>query len=184
MHLTPSIDCSRNTDWEHAPRWNGTPVQLLELQFHLFVTQPQWRTPAAVETIKLVFFCAVNDGEKIAADSIRNRLHQSKSSIGRDCCVDRATAPFQNVEPNLCRCRHTRAHHSVPRQHFRARRERFAGNPVDLGDRNSGACKYKKRKDCTTERRNHGFTLSPLSFRGNARGSASDQTLDTAYARS
>src|SRR5205823_6075047 len=107
-------------------------MQFCELGFHLVVTQSERRTAAAIEPIKLVFFPVVNDGEKIAADSIRDGLPQAERCVGGNRSIYGAPAVFQNIEPDLRRRRNARAHHSMPRQNFRTSREIFAGDPVDL----------------------------------------------------
>ena len=107
-------------------------MQLRQLALHLLVAQPARRTAAAVKPVKFVVLRAVNDREKIAADSVRDRLHQAERGVGRDRGIDRAAAAFQNVEPDLRRRRHARANHPMPRQHLRARGPSFSRDPIDL----------------------------------------------------
>ena len=152
MQLAPCIHRSRHTDWEHAARRNRFAVQLVELHFHLFVAQAERRTAAAVDPVKLVFFRAVNDGKKIAADSVRNRFHQSKGGVGRDRGIDRTAAALQDIEPDLCGRRYARANHSVPRQNFRSCGEGFSGDAINLGQRNPKARNHEETKDSETAR--------------------------------
>src|SRR5262249_49121435 len=93
-------------------------VKLDQLGFHLVVAEAEWRTPAAVDPVKFVFLRAVNDGEKIAADSVRDRLHQTQRCIRGDGSVDSAAAALQNINPNLRRRRHAGANHSVPGEYL------------------------------------------------------------------
>src|SRR5205807_7630072 len=169
MQFAPCIHRSGHTDWEHAARRNRFAMQLVELRFHLFIAQTERRAAAAIDAIKFVFLRAINDGKKVAADSVRNRFHQAKRGVGRDRGIDRVTAALQDVEPDLRGCRHARANHSVPSQDFRARGERFSGDAIDLGERNPRACNKQETKDSETERYDHVFTLALLSSRANAR---------------
>ncbi len=75
VQLRPGIHRSRHADWQHSARRNHFAIQFVQLGLHLFVAQTERRTSAAVDSVKLVFFRAVNDSEQIAADSVRNRLH-------------------------------------------------------------------------------------------------------------
>ncbi len=88
-------------------------MQLRQFGFHRVVTQAERRTAAAVDPVKFVFFRAVNDREQIAADSVRDRLHQSERGVRRDRGVHCAAAAFQNFDPDLRRGRHAGANHSV-----------------------------------------------------------------------
>ena len=107
-------------------------MQLRQLRFHLLVAQTQRRAPAAVQAIELVLLRAIDNRKEIAANAVRNRLHQSKRGVSRDRGVDRAAAAFQNVESDLSRERHARANHSVAGDDFGARREGLTGDPIDL----------------------------------------------------
>ncbi len=93
-------------------------MQFRELGFHLLVAQPEWRTTAAVDSVKFIFFHAVNDREQIAADPVRDRLHQTERRVCGDRGIDRASAALQYIDPNLRRRRHARANHSLPRHDF------------------------------------------------------------------
>ena len=106
----------------------------VELGFHLVIAQADRRTSAAINSVKFVFLRVVNDGEKITADSIRDRLHQTKRRIRCDRRIDCAAATFQNLNTDLCRRWHARANHSVSAEHFRPRCEIFSGDPIDLGE--------------------------------------------------
>ncbi len=108
-------------------------MQFGELGFHLLVAQPKRRTSTAVDPVKLVFFRAVNDGEQIAADPVRDRFHQTERGVCGDRRVHRAAAPLQNIDADLRRRRHARANHSMSRQHFRPRCEILSGDAIDLG---------------------------------------------------
>ena len=134
VQLRPRIHRSRHTDRQHAERRNCFAMQLGEFGLHLIVTQAKRRTSAAVQAVKLVLFRAVNDREQVAADPVRDRLHQTERRVCGDRSINRATATFQNVDPDLRRCRHTGANHSVPCKHFRSRREIFSRDAVDLGE--------------------------------------------------
>src|SRR5207253_9127636 len=169
MQFAPCIHGSRHTDWEHAARRNRFAVQLVKLRFHLFVAQAERRTATAVDPVKSVFFRAINDGKKVAADSVRDRFHQAEGGVRRDRGIDRTTAALQDIESNLGSRRHARANHSVPRQDFRSRGERFSGDAIDLRERNPKACNHEETNDSETERYDQVFTLTLPSSRANAR---------------
>src|SRR5205814_2280401 len=134
MKLCPGIYRSRHADGQHAARRNCFAMQLVELGFHLLVAQAERRTAATVQSVELVFFRAVNDGEQIAADAVRDWFHQAKRRVRRDGGIDRVAAALQNIEPNLRRQRHARADHAMPRENFRASRECLARDAIDLGE--------------------------------------------------
>src|SRR6266403_6126465 len=144
-------------------------MQLVELRFHLFIAQTERRAAAAIDAVKFVFFRAINDGKKVAADSVRNWFHQAKGGVGRDRSIDRVTAALQDVEPDLRSCRHARANHSVPGQDFRARGKGFSGDAIDLAGRNPEARNHEETNDGGTERYDHVFMLALLSSRANAK---------------
>ena len=105
----------------------------VELGFHLLVAQTERRTAAGVEPVEFVFLRAVNDREKIAADAVRNRLHQTEGGVRGDRGIDRAAAALQNIETDLRGRGNARANHSVTGQHFGARGEGAPGDAIDLG---------------------------------------------------
>src|SRR3954467_14167248 len=98
MELAPGIDGSRDANRKHPARRDHFAIQLLQLGLHLFKTEPERRTAAAVQAIELVFLRAVNDREEVAADPIRDRFHEAESSVRRDRRVDCGAAAFENVE--------------------------------------------------------------------------------------
>src|SRR5207302_4256892 len=110
---------------------NGFSIQLVELGFHLLVTQTERRSPAAVDSVKFVFFCAVNDCEQIAAHAVRDRLHQTERRVRGDRSVHCAATAFQNIKPDLRRRRYAGANHSVPCENFGSRRATFSRDPID-----------------------------------------------------
>jgi len=61
---------SGHTDRKHAARRNRFAMQLVELRSHLFIAQTKRRAAAAIDAVKFVFFRAVNDGKKVAADTV------------------------------------------------------------------------------------------------------------------
>ena len=107
-------------------------MQFCQLGLHLIVTQAQRRTAAPVYAVKFVFLRAINDCEKVAADSVGNRFHQPKGRIRGDRRIHGAAAAFQNLDADLRRSRHAGANHSMPRQNFRSRSEIFSCNAIDL----------------------------------------------------
>ena len=75
LQLRPCVHCSRHADWQHADRWNRLAMQFRQLGLHLIITQTGRRTSAPIDSVKFVFLRAVNDCEKIAANSIRDWFH-------------------------------------------------------------------------------------------------------------
>ena len=112
---------------------NCLAIQFRQLGLHLVVAQTERRTSAAIDSIKFVFLRAVNDREKIAADAVRDRLHQTERGVCRDRRVDRAATAFQNIDANLRGRGHACADHSVSRQNFRSRGEILSSDAIDLG---------------------------------------------------
>src|SRR5207247_158240 len=107
--------------------------------------------------------CAVNDGEEVAADAVRNRFGQAERGVRRDRSVDRAAAAFQNVETDLRGQRHARANHAVSCQHFRAGGEILSSNPIDLGVEWKGESeKEHGRGRGKADKRGHGRRLRRL----------------------
>ena len=137
-------------------------MQFGELGLHLVVAQAERRTAAAVDSVELVLLRAVNDGEEIATDAVRNRLHQTERRVGRDRGIDRAAAAFQNVEPDLRGQRHAGANHAVPRQHFRAGGESLPGDPIDLGVERKERNEKRSGGRSETNKHGHGRRLRRL----------------------
>ncbi len=135
VQFSPCINSSGHADRQHPGRRNRLALQLRELGFHLLVAVSERRATTAVDAVEFIFFCAINDREEITADPVRDRLHQTKRRVCGDGGIDRAPAAFQDIESHLRRRRHARANHSVPRENFRARREIFSGDAIDLGQR-------------------------------------------------
>src|SRR5262249_35838327 len=105
---------------------------LLEFGFHLIEAQAKGGTTAAIDPVKLVLLGAVNDREQISADSVRDRLHQTKRGIRGDRGINRAPPAPQNVNAYLRGEWHARANHAVSRDYFRTGCPVLASNAVDL----------------------------------------------------
>ena len=144
LQLRPGVNATGHADWQHAGRRDRLALQFREFGFHLLVAQTERRTAASVDSVKFVFLRAVNDGEEIAADAVRNRFGQAERGVRGDRSIHRAPAAFQNLEADLRGERHARANHAVSGQHFRAGGEILSGNPVDLSVERKRECKEKR----------------------------------------
>src|ERR1051326_5843026 len=132
LQLRPCVYCSRNADRQHACGWNCVAMQFRQFGFHLIVTQAEWRTAAAVDAVEFVFLRAINNCEKVAANSVRDWFHQTKRRVCRDRRVHGAAAAFQNFDAELRRRGNAGANYSVPCQNFRSSGKILSGNPIDL----------------------------------------------------
>ena len=137
-------------------------IQLRQLRFHLLVAQAERRAAAAVQAVELVLLRAVDDREEIAADAVRDRLHQSERGVGRDRGVDRAAAALQNVESDLRRERHAGADHAVARDDFGTRGKRFAGDAIDLGRQSDTVAKKNSAKKAKRLMRQTSRSFQPV----------------------
>lgn len=82
--------------------------------------------------MKFFRFRIVHDGEKIAAGTAVDGLHQAERNVGGDGRIHRGAAGLEYVQANLRGERMTGANHPVLRDDLRARRECASGDPIDL----------------------------------------------------
>src|SRR6185436_694375 len=108
---------------------------------------------APVNPVELIFLRIVNDGEKIAADSVGDRFHQPESCVCGNRGIDGAPTAFQNLYTDLGCRGDTRANHSMPAQHLGSCRKSFAGDAIDLSERRSGKYQTERSEDESTHPR-------------------------------
>src|SRR5262249_2807855 len=94
MQFRPGIHGSGDADRQHASRWNCFTMQFCQLSLHLLITQTEWRTSAAIDSVEFVFLRAVNERKQTPANSIGDRLHQTERRVRSNRRVYSAATVF------------------------------------------------------------------------------------------
>ena len=122
----PAVDRTGHVHRQRTERRNRLVIVILK-PFQRERFRRAARTVVAVQLLRLRI---PDDREQVAADAVRDRLHQAERRIRGDRRIDRGAAFLQHVETDLGRQRMRSRDHAVRRNDFRTRREWLAGNAV------------------------------------------------------